>query len=77
MKTDRFTLALGFALGVLALLLMAQSRPPTEQVDRFRLVPTPWGSCVIDTVNGRVKVLNGDPRTMPVARMEYAAAFYP
>ncbi len=77
MKTNRFSLPLGFGLGVLAFLLTAQSRPPVEPVLRFQLVSTPSGMCVIDTATGRVKHLVGDPRTLPIANLDYAAPFYP
>lgn len=58
MKTKLPTLAIGFVLGVLSILLLGQSKPPQPAVPgRYTMVSTPIGICVQDTATGAVKII--------------------
>lgn len=75
-KTNR--LLLGFALGILTLLVMGQSKAPIGTPMRFMLGPvTGGGIYIIDSQTGVVKFAGGRPESVPAARIEYGQPFYP
>ena len=77
MKTHRSFLALGILLGLLASLLIAQTRPTqTPQPVRFTMQQTPGGLVVLDMTTGIIKGV-GDGRSAPSVRYEYGQSFNP
>lgn len=76
MKT-KYSLPLGFVLGVATILLMGQSKPATGPVFRYTMVTASVGICVMDTTTGAVRVISTDPRNAAQAKMEFGQAFSP
>jgi hypothetical protein len=83
MKTKIPTLALGFFLGVVSILLIGQSRSQ-QAAGRYSMVYTSAGVCVQDTETGAVKLIPGaylkaieasDPTFAPMDKMNLGEPF--